>query len=85
MGQQAIFQAALEHRPAQGLWGGLWSFPQVNNITEIDDWLAHKRCSSCAEFIHWPSFKHSFSHYHLNIHPVHIQINENLQIMDSKN
>ncbi len=63
----------LEQRPATGIWGGLWSFPELepegNILTHCQKHYgevnSHKRLNP---------FRHTFSHYHLDIHPVHIQL-----------
>lgn len=60
----------LEQRPATGIWGGLWSFPEVASDEEVaDSWLQQHG----HELHHretWDSFRHTFSHYHLDITPV---------------
>ncbi|WP_439134669.1 A/G-specific adenine glycosylase [Pseudomaricurvus sp.] len=60
----------LEQRPASGIWGGLWSFPEIASEECVTDYWqqAHGQ-----ELIHqetWDSFRHTFSHYHLDITPV---------------
>ena len=60
----------LEKRPAQGIWGGLWCFPEVADIDAsrqhcLDHWGAEP--SGLAPL---DSFRHTFSHYHLDITPV---------------
>ena len=63
----------LEQRPQQGIWGGLWSFPEIS--TEA---CAEEHCESHYGTIKQaeatPSFRHTFSHYHLDIQPVLIDI-----------
>ena len=60
----------LEKRPGSGIWGGLWCFPEVASASAgqaacIDLW------SQPAESLEeWPPFRHTFSHYHLDITPV---------------
>ena len=49
----------LQQRPAVGIWGGLWSFPEQ----PVDMPLPSKVES-------WPAFWHVFSHFRLHIHPV---------------
>lgn len=72
----------LEQRPANGLWGSLWIFPQCENQTEISH--------ICEQFgfqvKHWkllPQQRHTFSHFHLDYHPVLIDIQQPRSIMDS--
>jgi A/G-specific adenine glycosylase len=66
----------LEQRPQQGIWGGLWSFPE---LPLEEDALARSQGlfgDSAFAQENWPSFRHTFSHYHLQIHPVLIRLNK---------
>ena len=61
----------LERRPAAGIWGGLWSLPEVD---DVDDW-----CRSVFDAVPVTSetqatLRHSFSHYDLDIRPVVVRI-----------
>jgi A/G-specific adenine glycosylase len=63
-------QLLLEKRPAQGIWGGLWSLPEL--ALEIDP-AAH--CRDRFGFVALaqqvlPQFTHSFTHFKLHIRPV---------------
>lgn len=64
----------LEKRPAPGIWGGLWCFPEARSFDEcaarcLDLWQAEP--SALTE---WPAFRHTFTHYHLDITPVVAQL-----------
>ena len=52
-------QIWLQQRPAVGIWGGLWSFPE--QPIDLPMPLAAEA---------WPAFWHVFSHFRLHIHPV---------------
>lgn len=59
----------LQQRPPTGIWGGLWCFPEVPSISnksaaETLQTLAPNIASTTE---HWASFRHTFSHYHLDI------------------
>jgi A/G-specific adenine glycosylase len=66
----------LERRPASGIWGGLWTPPQRAPDTSVDalcgefgigiDAVAGSRCQA--------PFRHTFSHYHLDIEPVRVAL-----------
>lgn len=78
MGEKVL----LKKRPSIGIWGGLWTFPEQDELScklkqekslffekiyqefgcEIDD------------FKLWPSFRHTFSHFHLDILPVVVSV-----------
>ena len=59
-------QVLLIQRPAKGIWGGLWSLPEVDT-DEVSNWgrqvLGHQPTDSQA----FARFRHSFTHYHLDI------------------
>jgi len=65
-------QVLLEKRPPSGIWGGLWSFPESPSADR------HPALAGCplpaGESEHWPVLRHTFSHYHLDITPVHVKI-----------
>lgn len=44
----------MERRPEQGIWGGLWSFPETEAITGLQQ---------------WPLLNHTFTHFKLEITP----------------
>ncbi|MCX7089468.1 MAG: A/G-specific adenine glycosylase [Methylococcales bacterium] len=72
----------LEKRPSSGLWGGLWVFPQVANLDEIEAWLHAQQLTSTTPIRLWQPFRHTFSHYHLQVKPVHIAVNTLSQQVD---
>ncbi|PLW66619.1 A/G-specific adenine glycosylase [Pseudohalioglobus lutimaris] len=66
-------QLLLEKRPATGIWGGLWCFP------EAADLIPESHCLDLTGLVpsatqSWPVFRHTFSHYHLDIEPVLAEI-----------
>jgi A/G-specific adenine glycosylase len=60
----------LTRRPASGIWGGLWSFPECTS--------AHQAVAHCRDTLGlrvapgkpWKALHHRFSHFHLQIHPL---------------
>lgn len=62
----------LERRPEQGIWGGLWSLPELGELS-IDDWCAD-RVLDVQETEQWQPLRHSFSHYDLDILPLVVRI-----------
>jgi A/G-specific adenine glycosylase len=64
----------LEKRPSQGIWGSLWSLPEL--AFNID---AVRHCRDHFGFITLnqqalPHFTHSFTHFKLHIRPVRLQL-----------
>lgn len=64
----------LERRPAAGLWGGLWSLPMVDNEVDIEPCC--QRLTGCppSAVQPMPGFRHSFTHYHLDIQPQRLRL-----------
>ena len=64
----------LHKRPPTGIWAGLWIFPQIESDA---DPIAH-----CAEQLQmqvelterWAPWRHTFSHYHLDIEPLRLKL-----------
>jgi A/G-specific adenine glycosylase len=59
----------LVQRPPVGLWGGLWCLPEC----EQSDVRGYSRAVLGLEIAPasaWPAFRHSFSHFHLDITPI---------------
>lgn len=68
----------LEKRPLKGIWGGLWSLPEcsVENKQIKEKFKTNsvrkslKNDNFFQSIIEWPSFRHTFTHFHLDITPV---------------
>ncbi len=63
----------LEKRPDAGIWGGLWSFPELGERT-LEDWCADTLNGAAISTETWPALSHSFSHYDLDIQPILVRI-----------
>ena len=61
----------LERRPASGIWGGLWSLPEVQ---DANDWCDRKLSTKALNVESWGTLRHSFSHYDLDISPVVVHL-----------
>ena len=68
-------EVILEKRPSSGVWASLWIFPQLESITDINNYCEAHLNSKAEHINHWASYRHTFSHYHLDITPVHIRLN----------
>ncbi len=62
-------QVYLEKRASQGIWGGLFSFPEYQELSEIETELNLLNVGLDKLEIKTP-FRHTFSHFHLDITPV---------------
>ena len=63
----------LERRPEAGIWGGLWSLPEIAG-DDVKGWC--RQAFACApEAIEpWQVLRHSFSHYDLDIRPIVVRV-----------
>lgn len=66
----------LEQRPAQGVWGGLWSLPEQPLSADPFAWCADRGLKVAGEGRQLPSRRHTFSHFHLDINPLEIPLAE---------
>jgi A/G-specific adenine glycosylase len=64
----------LEKRPSKGIWGGLWSFPELELEQDGYQHSVEKYGCNVINVQKGNTFKHTFSHYHLNIHPIYVQL-----------
>ena len=69
--EQEVF---LEKRPPTGIWGGLWSFPEFASHDAIQRWCDQSNIRPTAEAEIWPVVRHTFSHFHLDITPCCIKL-----------
>ncbi|WP_019894996.1 A/G-specific adenine glycosylase [Hydrogenovibrio halophilus] len=85
---QGTHKIWLVRRPQQGIWGGLWSLPEVRLEETVSSQealqqrqtLIKSRVESlpvaASDLIEWETFQHTFSHYHLMITPVALTLNQ---------
>ncbi len=63
----------LERRPPAGIWGGLWSLPELSD-GQVIDWCRATLADAGRNVESWSTLRHSFSHYDLDIQPVVVRI-----------
>ena len=70
----------LEKRPQSGIWAGLWSFPELSHKSPnfYIEHLGHTIIKS----VQLPSLRHTFTHYHLDIKPLHIYVESGMGVME---
>jgi len=74
----------LEKRPAQGIWGGLWSLPQQEDKTLLIDNLQQSLQVQIQVTGSLPEIRHTFSHFHLTMQPILAKLhNAPMQINDA--
>ncbi len=64
-------QVLLQQRPPSGLWGGLWSFPECGNEAELAT-TCQQLGINIKNYQLADTLRHTFSHFHLDYTPVHI-------------
>jgi len=65
----------LEKRPPTGIWAGLWIFPQIDPDADPVAFCRDQLHLDTALLERWQGYRHTFSHYHLDIAPVRLQLN----------
>ena len=66
-------QVLIYKRPPAGLWGGLWGFYQVDAVEQIDT-IAQRLGLENFQVQDLAGFRHTFSHFHLDIQPKLLQL-----------
>jgi A/G-specific adenine glycosylase len=66
----------LEKRPAQGIWGGLWSFPETADACSFDPGLNQNLLPDIRSARQWAPLRHTFTHFHLDITPVLVPLDK---------
>ena len=59
----------MEKRPPVGIWGGLWCFYEVSQYDEIPALLSRLQLKPLQQH-ELTAFRHTFSHFHLDIQPL---------------
>jgi A/G-specific adenine glycosylase len=66
----------LERRPPTGVWGGMWSFPEVDGEAALRGWCERRGLEAAAEPEFWPKLRHTFTHFHLDMTPCRLQVRD---------
>ena len=64
----------LERRPASGIWGGLWGFPELDPQQSAVSWCEQNLQATPLDMQEWQTVRHSFTHFDLDIVPVAISV-----------
>lgn len=60
----------LERRPPSGIWGGLWCLPQFDSREALEQFVSIYAAQDSYRLPSGETFRHGFTHFKLNIHPV---------------
>ena len=66
----------LRRRPADGLWGGLWSLPEIALDEDPDAWCRQHFGQVPLTSAAMPGVRHGFTHFELEIQPHLLQISQ---------
>lgn len=70
-------------RPASGIWGGLYSFPEFDDLPQVESWLqAHGIVDVDIASEQFELFRHTFSHYHLDIQPLLVDCDKQPEVVE---
>jgi A/G-specific adenine glycosylase len=64
----------LEKRPAVGIWGGLWCFPEASADDDIATACAQRFGACIGAMQRLPDLEHGFTHFSLTITPQRLQV-----------
>lgn len=72
--RQADGRYLMEKRPPTGIWGGLWSLPELPMELPVDEAVFQNWQLPVADYCDLPVFRHTFSHFHLDITPCEVDL-----------
>ena len=64
----------LEKRPAPGIWGGLWCFPEASADDDIETACVQRFGACIGAIQRLPDVEHGFTHFSLTITPQRLQV-----------
>lgn len=64
----------LEKRPDSGIWGGLFSFPEIDNNQTIEHWCETRLKKIEKTVSKKSTISHTFSHFKLDINPIEVRL-----------
>jgi A/G-specific adenine glycosylase len=67
-------EVMLEKRPSSGIWGGLWSFPEVKIGDDIEAIMRSRFGAVAKQDVTLPTLIHTFTHFKLHIQPQPLHI-----------
>ncbi len=75
----------MEKRPPVGIWGGLWSLPELDMEQVVADAVAQDMQLVVNDHNDLPVLRHTFSHFHLDITPCEVRVTSIAQeVADNK-
>ena len=63
-----------ERRPPVGIWGGLWSLPELELDDDVASRVRARYDCAVAQERDLPPLRHGFTHFGLTLHPRHVSV-----------
>jgi len=74
----------LEKRPPNGIWGGLWSFPEFETHEKVEAWCASNLGQEIHDLSSLPEVVHKFSHFDFCMQPLQLRVEQPFsQVMEA--
>lgn len=67
-------EVLLEKRPAPGIWGGLWCFPEIDTEVDLRRLCRDRFGCEVLDVRSLPPIAHGFTHYSLDIAPLLVRV-----------
>lgn len=64
----------LARRPTQGIWGGLWSFPEIDAAEDAAQWCAMRGMRTLGSADALAPVVHTFTHFRLTLQPWRVRV-----------
>jgi A/G-specific adenine glycosylase len=75
----------LERRPPTGIWGGLWSLPECESRSDVEQACKDRWGMQVEHIASLPPWQHTFSHYRLNVYPCVVRVTPSTaRVMDDQ-
>jgi A/G-specific adenine glycosylase len=68
-------KVVLEERPQKGIWGGLFSLPELKDESLLEAWCEERIGYLPKNISRGISLQHTFSHYSIEIKPIEVRVN----------
>ncbi|MES1943205.1 A/G-specific adenine glycosylase [Salinisphaera sp. PC39] len=81
--QRGPDEILFQRRPPAGIWGGLWALPEVPAERDPETWCRDALGLAPDAVRELEPLRHGFTHFELEIRPLHMQVEDAAGIMDA--
>lgn len=74
----------LERRPDAGVWGGLWSLPELADDGAAAEWCRRELAAAPISEAELAPIDHAFTHFDLRMRPIHLRIRAANSVADDR-